>query len=176
MTATYTPSADFTLARANAPVIQTIDDTPIVVRPMQRGNEFIVALEDDGHTGYRPTYRTPAEARRQAVALNEAARLAERETQRMKEFNAKPHPTAQRDPVRTDCWIWCIDGQRFGFQHTIGARVKDTFRPGVDYAHGHLFDDDLCVHVSDIGFVTPERVALWTKLAYEAGYTLTGGF
>lgn len=156
MSSTYTPSADFTLARANAPVIQTIDDTPIVVRPMQRGNEFIVALEDDGHTGYRPTYRTPAEARRQAVALNEAARLAERETQRMKEFNAKPHPrSVQPDATNPAFWIWCNDRGQFYFTYN-GALGAVEFTPGSDYVGNANFNP------------TPTNVALWTKLAYEA--------
>lgn len=90
--------------------------------------------------------------------------------------SAKPHPTAQRDPVRVDCWIWCIDGQRFGFQYASGYRNRGSFKPGVNFTSGRVFDDDLHVHVSDIGFVTPERIALWTKLAYNAGYTLNGGF
>lgn len=127
--------------------------------------DFIVSL----YAGISAVRLSPADARTMADQLARAAAIADRELKAYKEYTAKPHPTAQRDPIRTGCWIWYTGAnpdRPFHYRYTSIGMESGTFKPGTHYTSG---PDGTWTGKPDIGFVTPERIDLWTKLAHAAG-------
>lgn len=101
--------------------------------------------------------------RAERLRKDEAARAAAKAEAERKAAAAKPHPRAVRpDPINNPTfWIWCtIDGQFFynyvrPGQYNLGPT---KFTPGVHYTRvTGRFDP------------SPANIALWTKLAYDAG-------
>lgn len=107
------------------------------------------ANEADGMAALRKQELAKAEADRKAAA-------------------AKPHPRAVR-PSPADhptLWIWCENDGTFKYLYTNYGRFASKFTPGVSFvAEQGRFDP------------SPANIALWAKLAFEAGQARAlGGF
>lgn len=102
----------------------------------------------------------PNAARDMATALRKHADEAEQMAKAEAERKARPHPRAVRpDPVNNPhLWIWCENDGTFKYLYTNFGRLESKFIPGVSFVTEQgRFDP------------SPANVALWAKLAYEAG-------
>lgn len=114
----------------------------------------------------------PNAARDLAAALTKHAREAEDmayieqarkdEAERIKRLEAtKPHYRAVKVGAEGDIggiyWIWCLDNGEFHYTWPGSGHKGTPFTPGKDFQGVPAFK------------ATPEHIALWTKLAYDAG-------
>lgn len=122
-------------------------------------------------TGFLDTDYFPNAARDLAAALTKHANEAEGmafaeqarkdEAERIKRLEAtKPHYRAVKVGAEGDIggiyWIWCRDDGQFHYTWPGSGHKGTPFTPGKDFQGVPAFK------------ATPEHIALWTKLAYEA--------
>lgn len=122
--------------------------------------------------GAVPSDYFPNAARDLAAALTKHAREAEDmacieqrrkdEAARIKRLEAtKPHCRAVQVGAEGDIggiyWIWCLNNGEFRYTWPGSGLVGTPFTPGKDFPGVPAFK------------ATPEHIALWTKLAYDAG-------
>lgn len=98
----------------------------------------------------------------EAEGMERVERLRKEEAERVKRFEAtKPHYRAVQVGAEGDIggiyWIWCLDNGEFRYTWPGSGLVGTPFTPGKDFQGVPAFK------------ATPEHIALWTKLAYDAG-------
>lgn len=132
---------------------------------------FVRVSRPDGRSGFDLSIDA---ARDLIDSLADAIDVAEEELLRFNKHqkaNAKPHPRAEYDPHKVGlggekCWIWCDDAGQFWYSY------PDTFGWGTSAARwtpGVNFNVGTTPASSDIGYPTPERTAMWARMAYAAG-------
>jgi hypothetical protein len=75
--------------------------------------------------------------------------------ERAKKLAGPPAVGAERDPVRSNCWIWHDETSfQYIYDYNRSAGLPpSSFQPSRSYIHGN-----------DIGVVTPARLALWRRV------------
>lgn len=98
---------------------------------------------------------------REAEGMAFAEQARKDEAERIKRLEAtKPHYRAVKVGAEGDIggiyWIWCLDNGEFRYTWAGSGLTGTPFTPGKDFQVVPAFK------------ATPEHIALWTKLAYEA--------